>query len=98
MNKLQYTAQRCLLFFVILSCSLLALQAQQIKSEITVFHLNNIKIEKPVPDTVSPEISIISPSFDENNELFSKKPEIKIIGKVIDTESGVSKIFINDNL
>ncbi len=78
-------------------CSrLLILNAQQIKSEITVFHLNNIKTEKPAPDTISPEIIIISPSFDENHELFTKKSEIKIIGKVIDEESGISKIFIND--
>ena len=84
------------LIIPMLCCRLLMLNAQQIKSEITVFHLNNIKTEKPAPDTISPEIIIISPSFDENHELFTKRSEIKIIGKVIDEESGISKIFIND--
>jgi hypothetical protein len=97
MNKLHRVARKNLLIMIIylLPC-FSVLKAQQIKSEITEFHLNNIKIEKPAPDTIAPEIVIISPAFDENNELFSKRPEIKIIGKVIDEESGVSKIFIND--
>jgi hypothetical protein len=97
MNMLQYKFHKCLLLIIPVLCgSLLVLDAQQIKSEISVFHLNNIKAEKPAPDTISPEIIIISPLFDENHGLFTRKSEIKIIGKVIDAESGISKIFIND--
>lgn len=96
MNEPQYLVNRYLIFILLLCRSLSFLNAQHIKSEITEFRLNNIRIEKPAPDTISPEIIIISPSFDENYELFTKRSEIKIIGKVIDEESGVSKVFIND--
>ena len=72
------------------------LEAQQVKSKRTLIHIDNIIKVEPVPDTTSPEITIISPRFDKNNELHSKKSEIKIIGKVVDTESGINKIFINN--
>ena len=57
------------------------LEAQQVKSEETVFRLNNIKIKEIPPDTISPEIEIFSPKI-KNNKCYSKKPEINIIGKV----------------
>ncbi len=83
-----------LLSVVLLFTSYL-LEAQQVESEETVFRLNNIKIKEIPPDTISPEIEIFSPKI-KNNKCYSKKPEINIIGKVNDDESGVSKIFINN--
>ncbi|UCH15011.1 MAG: caspase family protein [Bacteroidales bacterium] len=72
-----------------------SLYAQELRSGKSTILINNLKVEeKIVPDTTPPLIKIISPLLEED-EIKTDIPEITVIGKITDTESGVNRIFIN---
>jgi hypothetical protein len=91
--KIRYILLACLLFFV-QSCFLL--QAQRVRSGKSSIRINNIKAEeKIITDKTPPILEIISPDFGQKEKVKSHLPEITIIGKVTDRESGINKIYIN---
>ena len=71
------------------------LYAQELRSGKSTILINNLKVEeKIVPDTAPPLIKIISPILEED-KIKTDIPEITVIGKITDSESGINRIFIN---
>jgi len=72
------------------------LYSQKIRSGISTIFVDNLKVEKKIiPDTIPPVIKIISPEIVRDKKISSSSPEITIIGKITDSESGINQIFIN---
>ena len=71
------------------------LYSQELRSTKSTILINNLKVEeKIVPDTAPPLIKIISPILEED-KIKTENPEITVIGKITDSESGINRIFIN---
>ena len=77
--------------------SICSLQAQEIRSSKSFIYLKNKKNKEPAvsPDTIPPFIKIISPEFSPDKVLQYNNPEIDILGKITDDQSGINRIFIN---
>jgi hypothetical protein len=71
------------------------MQAQRVRSGKSSIHLNNLKIERAAADTTPPLLMILSPEYDQNGRIKSNIPEITIMGKITDDESGINRIFVN---
>jgi hypothetical protein len=79
----------------LLFISNLLVHSQEIRSGKSTIFINNLEEEK-IEDITPPLIKIISPLLTEKEEkIKSDKPEITIIGKITDNESGINRIFIN---
>ena len=75
------------------------IKAQVIKSEKSYLKLN-VKPKKEaieIPDTISPELKIISPAITEGKRFISTSPEMILIGRAID-ESGIASVIINSEI
>jgi hypothetical protein len=71
------------------------LHSQEIRSGKSTIFINNLE-EKKIDDITPPLIKIISPLLTEKEKkVKSDKPEITVIGKITDNESGINRIFIN---
>ena len=71
------------------------LYSQELRSGKSTIQINNLKVkEKTIPDTTPPLIKIISPLLEED-KIKTNNPEITVIGKITDSESGINRIFIN---
>jgi hypothetical protein len=71
------------------------LHSQEIRSGKSTIFINNLE-EKKIDDITPPMIKIISPLLTEKEKkVKSDKPEITVIGKITDNESGINRIFIN---
>jgi hypothetical protein len=71
------------------------LYSQEIRSGKSTIFINNLE-EKKIDDITPPQIKIISPLLTEKEKkVKSDKPEITVIGKITDNESGINRIFIN---
>jgi hypothetical protein len=87
--------------YLLLVCLLLTiqsgfiLQAQRTRSGKSSIHINNIQIDKTTADTTPPLLVILSPEIERNDRIKSSLPEITVMGKITDDESGVSRIFVN---
>ena len=91
-NRIRYILLICYLFSVQFY---LVLQAQQVRSGKSSIHINNIKTKETTIDVSIPIIKIISPDFDQKEKIKTNLPEITIIGKITDSESGIKSIYIN---
>jgi hypothetical protein len=88
--------------YIFITCLLLSIQfcflsqAQKVRSGKSSIHINNIKAEQDAAaDATPPVFKIISPDFSQKEKVISNVPEIIIMGKVIDNESGINKLFVN---
>lgn len=75
------------------------IQAQVIKSEKSYLKLG-IKPKKEtveIPDTISPELRILSPTITEGTKFESTLPELNLIGRAID-ESSIASVIINSEI
>jgi len=91
-SKIKYI----ILVSFLLSVQFCFLQAQRVRSGKSSIHISNIKIEeKNTPDTTPPLLTIISPESDRKEKIKSNLPEVTIMGKITDDESGVNRIFVN---
>ena len=81
------------ILFLFHFCSFL--YSQELRSAKSTIQINNLKVEeKIIPDTAPPLIKIISPLLEED-KIKTNNPEMTVIGKITDTESGINRIFIN---
>lgn len=75
-------------------CSLL--HSQDIRSGKSTILIKNLKIEEKTDlDITPPSIKIISPEINKDASIKTYKPEITVIGKIKDSESGINRFFIN---
>ena len=88
--------------YILLTCFLLTFQfcfhieAQKVRSGKSSIHINSLRVEDIIiPDTIPPLLKIISPDFNQKGRIKSNLPEITIIAKITDSESGINKTFIN---
>jgi len=88
--------------YILLACFLLTfqfcfhIQAQKVRSGKSSIHINSLRVEDIIiPDTIPPLLKIISPDDNQKERIKSNLPEITIIAKITDSESGINKTFIN---
>ena len=92
-NKIRYILLACFLFSIQF-CFLV--QAQKVRSGKSSIHISNIKTEEEtLSDATPPVFKIISPDFGQKEIVKSSLPEITIIGKITDNESGINRVYIN---
>jgi len=83
-----------LLLFILIAIFLDSLlQAQEVSSGKTYIKIDIGKVV--LPDSTPPLIKILSPVFTANDNLQVDKPEIDMLGKITDENSGINRIFIN---
>ncbi|MCK5134515.1 MAG: caspase family protein [Bacteroidales bacterium] len=87
------------IFTILLLLGYLMLNAQEVKSEKSSFHINNLpKIQvKEIPDTDPPSMEFISPKILPGARFQSNLPELDLIGKVTDV-SGISFVSVNSEI
>jgi hypothetical protein len=92
-DKSKYLLIACS-FFSVQFCFLV--QAQKVRSGKSSIYISNLKDQvKIIHDTIPPLLNIISPDISRKDKVRCYLPEITIIGKITDNESGVYKTYIN---
>lgn len=92
-NKLRYLLLACFLFSVQFCFQL---KAQKVRSGKSSIHVSSLKDQAKITlDTLPPLLNIISPDISRQDKVRCYLPEITIIGKITDNESGVYKTYIN---
>jgi len=85
-----------LICFLLFSQFCFHLHAQKVRSGKTTFNISSLEIEEEhCSDVTPPLLKIISPDFNQEEKIKSQLPEITLIGKITDSESGVNRVFIN---
>ncbi len=83
-------------FLLLLFPAYSILHSQEIRSGKSTILVNNLKVEEKITqDTFPPLIKIMSPEIKKDVKIKTYKPEITVIGKITDTESGINRFFIN---
>ena len=83
-------------FLILISHVWVVIQCQEIRSGKSTILINNLKVQEEVAqDTFPPLIKIISPEIKKDDAIKTYKPEITVIGKITDNESGINRFFIN---
>ena len=91
-NKIRYILFIC---FLLAIHSGFILQAQRVRSGKSSIHISNLKIDRTAKDTTPPLLTILSPELDQKGKVKSSLPEITVMGKITDNESGIGRIFVN---
>jgi hypothetical protein len=91
-HKIRYILPVC---FLLAIQSGFLLQAQRVRSGKSSIHINNLQIDRTAKDTTPPLLTILSPEPDQKGRVKSSLPEITVMGKITDDESGVNRIFVN---
>src|SRR4030042_1748756 len=91
--------------YLLFACFLLSFQfcflsqAQKVRSVKSSIYLNTVKAEETIiADTIPPLIKLISPQYNPKEKFKCNLPEITLIGKITDNQSGISRTFINSEV